>query len=403
MRSILAAACAVLLIIASCHAQEKQPLQIHIDSVRLEHIDREQVQAEVLMSTIGPKGLHVERIALNNLRVNGTPVFADPVDMDVKTTGGTVALPPIHLHIYLADIENTAWLESLLREQRASMTAVVFVNVHANLLQRIFLGEAHPVAVWAIQKEVPLHISDGLASSGVDLLRMGLNMARPLAHAIFGSSSSGLAGAGDTARVRTCWTPSGAERRCTEHLVFMTGSRYVTAAQAVEPWRFDPMLGLLPPPDSTSVEVSLESGGETIPVTATMLGRPQFRRVLVMPQHKWVSYADPDAAVAFAELHPKSPGDTVKAPALKPFASNAVACGSSPWQEATVYHMMHEGRGVSAIALKVHFDNGALRMSRPLDEAAVGSPIVVDNGVAGVVQSGNAAAPIAVREDCRDR
>lgn len=397
MRAILSTALGVMMTLSAAHAQQQPQVQIQINSLRFEHVDRQQVQAEIVMSAIAPKGWHLDRIELSNIRVNGVPVFADPVEADIKTTGGFVVLPPLHMHVYLEDIGNASGLEQALREQQASISAVAAVEVGSNLLQRLILGKAHPIAVLEIRKTVPVHLADGLTGRGMRLLlTTGIDLARPLARTFKASVDSSGKTANDSAVVHTCWTSPEGERRCTHNLAFMVGSRYITAAQAAEPWRFDPLLIRLAPINLKSIEVTLESGGATTQVTASIHGIPRSTRVLLMSTGKWTSYADADSKDVYAELQPIP----AVSPVLVQLSESAIACGASSWQNVRMYRLAQDGRGVSPLSLLVRSENGTLRFSRPLDEDTVGSPIIGAEGVIGVVQSERAGAAITLRGDC---
>ncbi len=383
MQAILSTACAMLLTLSGCHAQENAPVQIRVDSLRLEHLDREQIQAEVLVSATAPKGIHIEKISLSHVRVNGVPVFADPIE-NITTQGSSITLPPMHLHLYVADMDNTAWLQQTLRDSQASLTGVAAVIVRPNLLQRLFLGQDHFVAVEPIQKKIPVHLVSGVAGHAAALLLQGFSPLWPSLRAISEPKGDHGAEPSETVRIRTCWIPATAARRCVKHLAFLMGSQALTASQAAEPWRFDPLLNGQAPADLGSVEVTLETPGTATLVVVTVRGRPELQRVLLMPQRRWVSYAD--TAQVFAELRAVKPGQEL-ASVLMTLPAAPSTCGVGSWQEARVYRLAGEGRETVPVALRVRSERGTLRFSRPVDDTAVGSPVVGSSGVLGVVQS----------------
>jgi hypothetical protein len=179
---------------AAIAQSETQP-EIQIDAVSVDEINLDFVRLAIDVSVVSEMRVDVRELVLENLKLNGMPVYALPFigRWNVPSNVRSAIPKPVVVTIYLRDVDSTGPLEELLSRNRIVVEGSARIKLNLGLIQKFFLLSKTATVPVAFRKEVPFRVPApgsmreaaailvGLGSPILGGARSGLDLARDLA------------------------------------------------------------------------------------------------------------------------------------------------------------------------------------------------------------------------------
>lgn len=395
-------------------------LQLRLNRIRLDRVepDRYEFDAEVEMNA--STAAKVESLSFSSMRLNDEiPLFIAPLPAHLAVKKNTwTELPPLRLTIYAADLASLALLRQVVETHEARLQGDVRAGLEVPLLGRLWMGTLHPTAALALDQQVALETGavDPWTAGGLTLgswLEAGTKALESLLG--IGQSATGLELRQQLLRsvviVHTTYrvqAGSSESRRNLDRLGFWISPHLVVAPEEIlEPWAYLPSLAVQAGDGSKGLNFSLEdivvrpasppsddalewrrSRGD---FTVSWRGKPQKERLIVSAQvDVEVLSRSSSANVAVLQF----PRGMVYEP-LPIAACASKDCGAEVQAGLTVIREKGEPGQATILAIQGTPELDSMSLSRPLDEACFGSPVVSRAGILGMVGSERTVVPVA--------
>jgi hypothetical protein len=411
-------------------------VSLHLDYIRLASVGPDHVELSAQFDIIPGISANLQEISFSSMRMNGqVPVFIAPLYADLALKKDQKReLPPLQVTIYYADLPSLEPLKEILDAHNVKIGGEMRAELRVSLLNRLILRNLHPTTVAVLDQDVPFRRSaaDAPTQMGVDLLALVQKAVRTaegaLGLAVPAQWRGSRRGEGDeqlrsVLLVHTAYRAEmgGSEPlQSSDRLGFWIGPHLVLIPdEALQPWAYSPLIadGLAKRArkvDEESVEVTIqplvadEEHGTLAPpwslkrgdFSVYRRGKPDEKHVVLPAQARDVVIRQRGSAGNFAVLqfrktisgHPINLTPVIRAgeqigPRHWGGDQLSVIRRAAPAGDVTkTFRLLEIGGGVSG---------GVLHLSRPLDDATFGSPVVSSAGAIGMVQSETGAIALS--------
>jgi hypothetical protein len=408
---------------------------ITVKNASIVEIDSSHLRIAVDMAITPSRNVTIESLRLTALRLNGLPVYAEPLSEPIDLVKGKEAtLPPVYVTIQARDLTSTAPLREIVVNQSAHVQGQIVANIKMNFLDKLAMHTEHPRILVPLVQDVPVAFGGTpfarQAALGVltviDLGLKGTSAVRknvpgfesPWIHELEAEANA------DLLQVETSYVLKEHDTSypvVLDQLGFRLASgQIITTAEAKAPWEYDPeFLGRIKAGEAKLVkkgfEVQLRSTAKTGADAAPLLltnkdftleerGASDKDPLIVQKEPK--DAQDPSAQkVDFSKIDVRrraAPNAlsviVLQAPPATPGgfrAAPAAIAQQDRWEKVAVYRMTLDSAGkptVEVVELAAHRDGQAIRLDQSVDPSFYGSPILVPEGVLGFVQDEQAGA-----------
>ena len=366
--------------------------------------------------------LDLDQVTLANLRFNGLPVFAAPLEGPIHLIKGQqVDLPqPLLLTVYLRDVTSTKPISQALQDGFTALDGEIYLSVHLSAIAKIVLRSFQAIVPMKLQQRVPVAVPGGaLAKSAALTVLEAADVA--LKHLLAGVSASQGIWPGLRHDILQQYAPGTFAVVVTYSLSDASGKQVplswngvafrvsptllVLPQEALEPWSFDPDTAVAIQSGEYKLEpntfrLSVWPAGQPAPSPLTADGGLQLGKELQggpakhqattqimllnkshLPQKGKLDVRANSSNVALLKAIDAFPA----APTPK------TASGSAATQWETVALLRFPRLGSDKLAPEViltsaSLDHGRIRLGIKVDGSVFGSPIIAPDGIIGMVQ-----------------
>jgi hypothetical protein len=387
---------------------------LQVKEITLSEIDQSHIRIAVNLSMVPAQSVTLNNLRLCSLRLNGQPVFAEPLKQDIPLKKGvTIALPALYVTILFRDLYSAEPLTRMISNQKVHVEGDMVTELKLNVMEKLALGSEHPMVAIALDQDVPAatgtsELERSLALSVLSLVDIGIKNKAIAAGIVGGSKPAWIAGLEQQASanlfvVESSYKLAQGDRANPVYLLEfgfqIAPSIVLTTAEANAPWKYDVEFQAAVNSGQAkmaknSYEVALwpAAGGDTayhlsgkdfdLQVRGTPL-QDQITEAGARPGEGTVLRRNSPGVLAILKL--KSPT------AVQGFiAAPSAVAGEDSWDQVVVFRRRDDpatGKPkVEALQLAARRDGNGIRLSQPVDEAVYGSPIVTKDGVLGMVQ-----------------
>ena len=402
--------------------QPGQPLTAQCVDLSLDHIDTEKVTFALKMSINASQELDLDQVTLANLRFNGLPVFAAPLEGPIHLIKGQqVDLPqPLLLTVYLRDVTSTKPISQALRDGFTALDGEIYLSVHLSTIAKIVLRSFQAIVPMKLQQRVPVAVPGGaLAKSAALTVLEAADVA--LKHLLAGVSATegiwpGLRHdilqqyAPETFAVLVSYSLSDASGKQVplswSGVAFrVSPTLLVLPQEALEPWSFDPdttvaiqsgeyklepdtfRLSLWPAeqsaPSPLTTDGGLQLGKQLQDGTAKHQATTQIMLLNKshLPQKGKLDVRANNNNIAFLQATDPLPA--------APTPKTAPASAATQWETVALLRFPRLGSDKltpEVILTSASLDHGRIRLGIKVDSTVFGSPIIAPDGIIGMVQ-----------------
>ena len=408
--------------------------QVTVKNTSIVEFDTSHVRIAVDLTASPPRNVTVEGLRLTSLRLNGLPVYAQALTQPIELVKGKEsALPPIYVTARVRDLTTVAPLRAMIEKQSVHVDGQVIAGIKMSFLEKLALHTEHPRISLPISQDVAVSVGSSpierhAALGVITLIEVGLQ-SKAVAHAfespwvrdLKAQANANLLQVETSYKLRQHDTDFPV---ITDQLGFrLSSGQIITTAEAREPWAYDTeFLGKIKSGevklDKKSLEVQLRSTNKQDTSAALQLGHGDFtldvrgssdkddlivRKSSKGPQddpskkdeHKKDEYAkvtvqrraSPNTLAVIALQAPPPPGGFHAAPM-------SVTVQSS-WDKVALYRLILDAQNqpsIEVIEVSARRDGQGIHLDEPVDPSFYGSPIMVPEGVLGIVQDEQAGA-----------
>lgn len=396
---------------------------VKVQGTRIAEIDSTHLRLAIDLVITPSQTATLEDLRLTALHLNGLPAFAEPISQQINLVNGKdAALPPVYITVQFRDVTTVAPLREMIEKQSVHVQGQISAAIKMNFLDRLALRIEHPRVALTLNEEVPVAFGTSplqrQAALGIlSVVEFGLHGSAVARKEIPGLESQwlrDLRAQGPSNLVRVETTYSLKEHKSTYPVSFdqlgfrISSGRVVVTAEAVAPWEFDPELlsrlktgGVKLIKKSTDFQLhSIGRQGEPLLLsqadfTLEQRGRADQHGLIVQHQdqddYSRINVrrrATPDAMGVVDLKIPPTGGGFAIAP--------AAILQLQTWEKVALYRILQDPssgqRSIDVIQLSARRDGQAIHLDHPVDPSFFGSPILVPEGVLGIVQDEDAGA-----------
>jgi hypothetical protein len=412
---------------------------INVKSTQIAEIDNTHLRIAVDLSAVPTRSITLENLRLTGLRLNGLPVYAQPLaEPIVLVKGNETALPPLYVTLQLRDLTTTKPLREMVENQSVHLTGAMVASVKMSFFEKLAVHTEHPRVSFPVSQDVPVSFGSTpfarQAALGIltlaDVALQGSNAARknipglesPWIHSLETQANT------DLMTVETSFVLK--ERDGQFPVVFdqlgfrLASGQIVTTAESKSPWAYDTdFLGRIKSGeaklDRKSVEMQLKTTGspEDAPLLLTHKDFSLEERgnaekdPLLVPKTSSTSQDGSqdsgDPGIAKIGVRRRAEPTTMllmvlhAPPAAGGFhAAPAAIAQQDSWEKVAIYRLNldpNTGKpSVEVVQLSAHRDGLGIHLDESVDPSFFGSPIMVPEGVLGIVQDEQAGAFLPV-------
>ena len=407
---------------------------VSIKSTQIAEIDNNHLRIAVDLSAIPSRSITLENLRLTGLRLNGLPVYAQPLAEPIMLVKNKeTALPPLYVTLQMRDLTTTKPLREMIENQSVHLTGAMVAAVKMSFLEKLAMHTEHPRVSFPVSQDVPVAFGSTpfarQAALGVltlvDVALQGSSVARktipglesPWVHDLESQAK------GDLMTVETSFVlkeHDGQFPVVFDQLGFRLASgQVVTTTESKSPWEYDSdFLARIKSGEAKlekkSVEMQLKTTGspDDAPLLLTHKDFLLEERgntgkdPLIVAKPK--SDPDPqggsqDSGVAKIGLRRRAEPSAMllmvlhAPPAAGGFhAAPATVAQQDSWEKVAIYRLNldpNTGKpSVEVVQLSAHRDGQGIHLDESVDPSFFGSPILVPEGVLGIVQDEQAGA-----------
>lgn len=387
---------------------------VGVKGARIAQVDTSHIRIAVDLTITSSRGAILENFSLAGLRLNGLPVFAETLTQPVTLVKGREnVLPPMYVTAEFRDLTTVAPLRAMIEKQNVHVQGQIVADIRMSFIEKLAMHTEHPRISIALSEDVPVTAGASAfqrqAALGVlTVIEMGMQGGSAIRKSLPGLESPWIRelekqADGGIVQVESSYTLK--QHDANYPVVFdqlgfrLVSGQIVTTAEVQTPWEYDPeFMSRIKGGDARilkgSNEVQLRSiGNQTTPLFLThkdftLEERGAADKDSLIVQGDKAGFAKiavrrraaPDALAVIVFPAPPAGGF--------PSAPAAIAQQDS-WQKVAVYRLRSNAAGrqsVEAIELPARRDGKSIHLDHPLDPSFYGSPIMVPEGVLGIVQ-----------------
>jgi hypothetical protein len=396
---------------------------VKVQGTRIAEVDKAHLRVAVDLIITPTQTATLEDLRLASLRLNDLPAFAEPLTQSIDLVQGKdAALPPIYITVQFRDVTTVAPLREMIEKQSVHVQGQISAGIKMNFLDRLALHTQHPRVSLTLNDQVPVSFGSSpfqrqAALGIVSIVEFGLRGSVFAKKEIPGLESPWLReleteASADLVHVATTYKLK--EHKSTYPLTFdqlgfrLASGQILMTDEANAPWDFDPeCLTRMKSGEvklvKKSTDITLHSiGRQSEPL---LLSQQDFsidlrgssdKQGLIVQHGDQNDYsrinvrrrASPDGVGVITIKNPSATGGFVTAP--------AATAQLESWDKVAVYRMVQDARtgtlSVDVLQLSAKRDGGVIHLDQPVDPSFFGSPILVPEGVLGIVQDEQAGA-----------
>ncbi len=398
--------------------------EVTVRGTRIDQMDSTHLRIAVELSTIATRTVTLENLRLTALRLNDMPVFADAIDQRIDLVKGKdTQLPPIYVTAQFRDLTSVAPLRAILESQTVHVQGQIVAGVKMSFLEKLVLHTEHPRVSLPLSEDVPVAFDSSplakQAALGVlTLLELGLQgssaavktvpgLQAPWLHDLQHQADSSLVEVESSYALRQQDTTYPV---ILDQLGFRISSGLViTTAEAKAPWEYDAeFLGKIKSGEAKlekkTMEIQIRGTGNTTDAPLLMSHKDfklqtrgdSDKDGLIVEQGQSGDLAKVNVrrraapnALAILVLHAPPPaGGFTIAPAS--------AVQQDRWEKTAVFRLVTDAtsgkQSVEIVEIPAHREGQSIRFDHPMDSSFFGSPVLLPEGVLGMVQDEDTGA-----------
>jgi hypothetical protein len=148
---------------AGSHNDVNNQFQVRVEKLTLENLSGTRLIVGVALAATSGRDLAVDRVVFSNLRINGVPVYAEPLRHRFKLRkGSSVALPePLRVSIRLHDLGSVSPLREAVAAGSVTLDGAAAVQVPLGALAQLMLLSRHAEVSVDLHQQVPFAVPGG--------------------------------------------------------------------------------------------------------------------------------------------------------------------------------------------------------------------------------------------------
>jgi len=396
---------------------------VKVQGTRVAEIDNSHLRVAVDLIITPSQTATLEDLRLASLRLNGLPAFAEPLSQQINLVEGKdAALPPIYITVQFRDVTTVAPLKEMIEKQSVHVQGQVSAAIKMSFLDKLALHIQHPRVSLTLNDQVPVTFGSSplqrQAALGIlTVVEFGLHGTAIARKEIPGLESPWMrdleAQASDNLlHVETTYQVK--EHKSTYPVNFdqlgfrLTTGQIVVTAEASRPWEFDPeFLGRLKSGEIKMVKKSMDLqlhsiGKQSEPLLLSQKDFTLDQRGSAEEQGLIVQHGGQDDTTRINVRRRATPDALGVATLKNPPAAGGFAVAPAAtvqlqsWDKVALYRMVQDPatgkRSVDVFQLSAKRDGQSIHFDEPVDPSFFGSPILLPEGVLGIVQDEQAGA-----------
>ncbi len=391
--------------------------QIHAHTIQLTRIDTNSADFEIQMNGVAAKSVTLKSMFFQEVTVNGIPVHVQPINGPFKLKQGQPIgdLPLLKATVAFREMPSLRPLRNALADGTAHIHVNLLAQLSLNPLEMLALRSTNAWASTEFDQNLDVDLPGGLVGRAAALA--SLTAAEPVwtlgnqaqewrrTRSAFASHAT-QAFNGPAVSVEISYTiRSRSGETSLLHSKFggmlLPNGRILTTAEAVEPWMFDPSMA-----EALSrheVEVLPDSIEVTVHQTAGALDYSSRRGEveIVGPKGKTESVLSSRKRETYKLRFRDSESNVVllEVANYHPAHSNAglsdVPDDSAEWQPAAVLRTALDSQSSPSVWItEARKENGRWILKDPAGVSALGSPLWIERGFVGLLQSDSSAVSL---------
>ncbi len=397
----------------------QQPFHTYIDGVELVAAGTDRVRFEVRARITSTRSVTVKKVRFDNMHLGKVPFYLSPLDARIEIKAGkAMPLPAIPMTVFFRDLDSLAPVAEAIRSGEIRVNGRAEVDLDLNLFERL------AVRKWNPRVEVPVDstIKVGLPAGelGKVALLAGLEAAQR-AMGIAGSAINVMRGDQEK------WSAD-LENRFSKSLLLLE-SRYslrmadgqnmevstrgmafqlatnliVTTRELTEPWQYYPDTALLLEEKRATLQEASDDvlvcpvGWNMEDGASIRSGKLKQRSAVNQMERVYVPVGSGAAKVKVAARENGANYAELEVAAPIGAVTPIPAASSQPgqvWERVAVFRLTQEGT-FETIFVPAHRDGDRIIFDTPVDDAAVGSPVMTTAGAIGIVQGEHSGRVVA--------
>jgi hypothetical protein len=404
--------------------------QVNIKGARIAQVDTSHIRMAVDVTITPGRSAVLENFKLASLRLNGLHLFAEELDQPITLVKGQpMALPSIYVSAAFRDLTTVEPLRSMIEKQSVLIQGQIVADLRLNFMEKLAMHTQHPRLSITLSEDVPVTagaspLQRQAALSVLSLLELGMEGSSVLRKNLPALESPWMRDvesmtAANLVHLKSSYTLS--EQGASYPVVFdQLGFRLVqgpviATAEMQAPWEYDPEFqGRIKSGEakllkgSSEIQMTSVAGAADSPLLLTHSDFTLEERgkaesdALILHEGGQEDRREGKSHSGFAKVTVRrraSPGSlaviALRTPAAAGFKAVPEAIvQQDAWQKVAVYRLRLDETGkatgttttVDAIQLSARRDGQSIRLDHPLDASFYGSPILVPEGVLGIVQ-----------------
>jgi len=408
------------------------PLQgvatVNVRSTQIAEIDKTHVRIAVDLSVVPARTITLENIRLTGLRMNGLPVYAQPLTEPIELVKGKEsALPPLYITLQVRDLTTTKPLREMVENQSVHLSGELVAAIKMSFLEKLATHTEHPRLGLPVVQDVPVSFGSSplarQAALGVlTLVDLGMAGSAEAKKVIPGLESSWVKSLQEEAKIDLMTVETsfvlkqheGAFPVVFEQLGFRLASgQIVTSSESKAPWEYDAdFLARIKSGEAKlekkSFEIQLKPTGSPseAPLQLTHKDFTLEERGNTGKDPLFVANPNPapdESGIAKISVHRRADPNAMLVMVLKapPAAGGFHAAPSAilqqaAWEKVAIYRLNIDAAtgqpSVEVVQLSAHRDGQGIHLDESVDPTFFGSPILTPEGVIGIVQDEQAGA-----------
>ena len=411
---------AVLALCRSSQAQtpSSRP-EIRIEKVDLSNIGPESVEASVRLSVLARSTATLRKVLFEEVTVNGMRIRVPPLQGPIRLQNGRLVegLPDVSAILTYQELESLEPLRRALRDGHAEVHAVLSAQVELTLFQKLVLLAGGAWVRMTVDQQAPVELPGGgitrfaalatltaaepiwaASQSAHEFLKSRTALAEQVRTSIpghlivFETQYELRSRKGEVARMRA------------SSCGFLVGNgRVVAPAEAAEPWLFDDSIAeALERRDvsvderNTEVLATVVEGNDADTARTFSLQHHEIRILKKLSASETAISSESKRSYHIMFRNRVNNAVLFEIPALGDSGSGLAFSRQAPgsgWQQAAVVRIDREHGNKPVLWLtEARWEDGRYQIRDIVDGTAFGSPLWIEDGVAGLLQDESSAA-----------
>jgi len=402
--------------------------QIRVNETRVAEIDTSHLRVSVDATITPTRKVTLQDLRLVSLRLNGLPVYAEPVSQPIELEKDKeIALPPMYVTVQFRDLTSVAPIREMIEKQTVHVQGQVIAAVKMSFLEKLALHTQHPQVSVTVAQDVPVDfgvspLERQVALGALSVIEFGLQHTASTRKSLPGFESPWLRDLESQAKTNLLEVESSYTLKehdtsypvTQDQLGFRLSSGQVIAtAEARSPWEYDvefqdriksgdtklvknsAEIVLFSPASKSAAGIADTLSLTRKDFTLSERGNADKDSLILQKDGKdgltKVSVrrrASPDALSVIALQAVPPAGGFTPAP--------AAITQQDSWEKVAVFRLISNSAtgkdSIEVVQISGRRDGKGIHFDQPVDSSFYGSPILAPEGVIGIVQDERAGA-----------